>query len=168
MKRLVTAFVLASIAFAADVNTDYDKKADFTQYRTYSWIGVNASNSLWSDRIRNDVDQQLAAKGWSKVQSGGDAAVSAFGATKTEQRLNTFYDTFPGWYWSGFGPTATTTVENVPVGTLIVDLFDARSKKLVWRGRATSTLSEKPEKNERKLEDAVEDMFKKFPPKSKD
>jgi hypothetical protein len=35
---------------------------------------------------------------------------------------------------------------------------------LIWRGSSSETLSEKPEKNEKKLEKAVEDMFKKFPP----
>jgi len=63
----------------------------------------------------------------------------------------------------GFGDSMTT-VENTPVGTLIVDVFDGQSKKLVWRGTSTETLSSKPEKNERKLEKAVADMFKKFPP----
>lgn len=59
---------------------------------------------------------------------------------------------------------ATTTVENTPVGTLLVDVFDGHSKKLVWRGVASEALSSKPEKNEKKLEKDVEEMFKKFPP----
>jgi hypothetical protein len=57
-----------------------------------------------------------------------------------------------------------TTVENTPVGTLVVDVFDGNSKKLIWRGTATDTLSSKPESNEKKLEHSVTDMFKKFPP----
>lgn len=62
---------------------------------------------------------------------------------------------------------STTTVENTPVGTLIVDVFDGSTKKLIWRTTATETLSTKPEKNDQKLEKNVEEMFKKFPPKSK-
>jgi hypothetical protein len=90
------------------------------------------------------------------------------GTAHNEQTLETFYNGFGGgWRWRGFGDgMATTTVENQPVGTLIVDMFDSHSKQLVWRGTATDVLSDKPEKNERKLENAVSDLFKKFPPKT--
>ncbi len=168
MKRQALQLMVPMLAgvclLLAGVKTDFSHSADFGQYRTYSWIGAKASNDLWADRITRDVDAQLAAKGWTKVESGGDATVSAFGRTHNEQTLQTFYDGFGGgWFWQGFGDS-TTTVENTPVGTLIVDVFDAKSKKLIWRGTATDTLSEKPDKNEKKLERAVEDMFKHFPP----
>jgi hypothetical protein len=100
------------------------------------------------------------------VESGGDVAVTGFGSTKEQPTLNTFYDGLGGWRWGGFGET-TTTVSNTPVGTLVVDMFDARTKHLIWRGMSTEALSGKPEKNENKLEDAVKDMFKKFPPPAK-
>jgi hypothetical protein len=163
-----TALTIAAIAFAADVSTDYDHKADFGHYHTYSWIGVRAGNSLWQDRIQAAVDNALAAKGFSKVPSGGDIAVSAFGRVREQDTLRTFYDGFPGWGWWGWGDTtATTYVEPTHVGTLTVDVFDGSSKHLVWRGTASNTLSSKPEKNEDKLDKAVEDMFKKFPTRSK-
>jgi hypothetical protein len=157
-----------SILFAK-VTVDYNHSADFSKYHTYSWLTVKAGDPLWPDRIKAAVDHQLTSKGWTPVESGGDAAVSAFGATKEQQTLQTFYDSFGGgWYWSGFGDgMATTTVSTTPVGTLIVDIFDAPSKKLIWRAKATDTLSDKPDKNEKKLEKAVEEMFKNFPPKSK-
>jgi hypothetical protein len=168
MKRQALKLWIPMLAGAclllADTKTDFDHKVDFTQYKTYSWIGAKASNDLWVDRITEDVDAQLAAKGWVKVASGGDATVSAFGRTHTEQTLETYYNGFGGgWRWRGFGD-ATTTVENTEVGTLVVDVFDGKTKHLIWRGSASSTLSEKPEKNEKKLEQSVADMFKKFPP----
>jgi hypothetical protein len=64
-----------------------------------------------------------------------------------------------------FGNEATTTVENYRVGTLVVDMYDAQNKRLVWRGTSTDTLSDKPENNEKKLDKAVDKMFKDFPPK---
>ena len=167
-KLSALALVGVCLVFAAKVNTDYNKSTDFAQYRTYSWIGVKAGNSLWQDRIARDIDQQLAEKGWTKQPSGGDVGVAAMGTTHNEQSLETFYNGFGGgWYWRGFGDgMATTTVQNQPVGTLVVDMFDSHSKKLIWRGTATDALSDKPEKNEKKLENAVSELFKKFPPKT--
>ena len=99
----------------------------------------------------------------------GDAGVAAYGSVKNEKTLQTYYDSFGGgWFWRGFGDgMSTTNVENVPVGTLVVDLFDANTKKLIWRGEGSDTLSGKPEKNEKKLEHRVAEMFDHFPPKSK-
>ena len=173
MKRniLITAVFItgAALLFAADVKTDYSHSVDFGQYHTYSWLKVDAGDPLWIDRIKRDVDGQLSAKGWMEVPSGGDAAVSAFGATHNRQTLETFYDGFGGgWFWQGFGPDlATTTTVNTPVGTLVVDIFDAHTRHLIWRGTAQKTLSDKPTKNEKKLEDSVQDMFKHFPPPAK-
>ena len=168
MKRPALKVLIPALAgvglLLASVKTDYDHQADFSHYKTYSWISAKGSNELWSERIMQDVDQQLAAKGWTKAESGGDATVSAFGRVRNEQTLNTFYDGLGGgWRWGGFGES-TTTVENTPVGSLVVDIFDSSTKKLVWRGTATDTLSEKPDKNEKKLEKAVGEMFKHFPP----
>ena len=83
--------------------------------------------------------------------------------------LETFYNGFPGWGWAGWGGTgtATTTVTPEQVGTAVVDVFDGASKRLIWRGTASDVLSSKPEKNEKKLEHAITEMFDHFPPKSK-
>ena len=79
----------------------------------------------------------------------------------------TFYNGMPGWHWRGWPGYSTTTVDYERVGTLVVDVFDTGTKKLVWRGVATDTLSSKPEKNDKKLDEATEKMFKDFPPKSR-
>jgi len=154
------------LALAADVHTDYDHKADFSRYHTYSWIGVRAGNSLWSDRIMGAVDSQLAARGWTKVASGGDAAVSAFGRVTEQDTMQTYYNGFPGWRW-GWDGMATTEVVPEHVGNLTVDVLDGSTKQLIWRGTAAQVLSSKPEKNEHKMDDAVGDMFKHFPPRTK-
>ena len=161
---ILTLTAATSLAFA-DVKTDYDHKANFERYHTYSWITAGGTNDLWSDRIMQAVDEQLAAKGWQKVASGGDATVSAFGRVRNDQTLETYYTGLgAGWYWRGWGGDKVTTVQNTPVGSLTVDIFDAGTKHLIWRGMSTETLSEKPEKNERKLEKSAEEMFHHFPP----
>ena len=169
-RLFIPAAIAACIAFAADISTDYDHKADFGRYHTYSWIGVNAGNSLWQNRIMGAVDSALGAKGWSKVGSGGDASVSAFGKTREQDTMETFYDGFPGWGWRrGWGGGGMATTEVVPqrIGTLSVDIFDGNSKQLIWRGTAQNTLSSKPETNDKRMDKAVDDMFKHFPPPPK-
>jgi hypothetical protein len=166
---LPAAAVFACIAWA-NLVTDYDHHANFSRYHTYSWLGVKAGDSLWQDRIAAAVDGQLAAKGWTKVASGGDASVSAFGRTTERDTMETFYDGFPGWGWRRWGGgmgVVTTDVIPEKVGNLTVDVFDGATKQLIWRGNASEVLSSKPEKNDKKLEHTVEDMFKKFPPQGK-
>ena len=84
------------------------------------------------------------------------------GATEKQKSLNTFYSGMGGYGgygyrgWGGMGGmgTATTTVSEYLVGTLVVDIFDAKSKALIFRGTASDEISDKPEKNIKKVEKA--------------
>jgi hypothetical protein len=172
MKKYLGTFLLllaCALGVLATVKTDYSHSVDFGHYKTYSWIKVSVEDPLWEDRITRAVDSQLSAKGWTKVEDDGDAAVAAYGSTRTQKTLQTWYDGFGGgWFWHGFGDgLATTTVQETPVGTLIVDIFDSPTKKLIWRGVASDTLSGKPDKDEKKMDKAVTEMFKNFPPSPK-
>ncbi len=172
MKTLINLVACLAIAccgtcFAQDVHTDYDKKADFGQFHTYYWAKVQTTDPLWQSRIQEAVDKELQEKGWSKVASNGDVAITAVGSARDQQEYQTFYNGMGGWRWGGFGTEATTTVDNYKVGTLVVDLYDAKDKQLIWRGTSSDTLSNKPENNEKKLDKAVDKMFKDFPPKEK-
>lgn len=155
---------LITVALAQDVHTDYDHHAMFGSYHTYSWEKVQTSDPLWEPRIKDAVDRALQAKGWQKVESGGDVALMAVGSARNQQEYNTFYNGLGGWRWGGFGETQTT-VETYKVGTLVLDMYDGRNKQLIWRGTASDTLSSKPEKNEKNLDKTVEKMLKDFPPK---
>lgn len=159
-------FFTGSPSFAQQVKTDYDRNADFSQYRTYSWEKVQTPNPLLVDRIKGAVNAALAAKGWIQVESGGDTSIVAIAMTRDQQTLNTFYDGFGGgWRWRGFGGfgESTTTVDTYKVGTLVLDLFDAKTKNLVWRGVSSDTLSDKSDKNIKNLNKGVQKMFQHFP-----
>ena len=161
--------LLAGKLSAGQVKTDYDHNANFGQYKTYSWEQVKTQDPLNVDRIKNAVNAALAAKGWTQADSGGDVCIVAMEMTHNQQTLNTFYDGFGGgWRWRGFGGMgeATTTTETYKVGTVIVDLFDAKTKELVWRGNASDTLSNNSNKNIQNLDKDVQKMFKQFPPGS--
>jgi hypothetical protein len=171
MKRLqvlsstiLLALAVAMGASAQEVKTDYDHHANFSQYHTYYWEKVQASDSLWQGRIQEAVDHDLQSKGWQRVDNGGDVAIAAVGSAHNEKEYETFYNGLGGWRWGGFGET-TTTVQNYPVGTLVLDFYEAHNKQLIWRGTAQQALSDKPDKNEKKLEKTVDKMLDHFPPK---
>jgi hypothetical protein len=162
-------FLFAGRASAQQVKTDYDRSANFAQYKTYSWEHVKTKDSLDVDRIKNAVNTALAAKGWKQVDSSADVSIVAMEITRNQQTLNTFYDGFGGgWGWRRFGGggfgEATTTTETYKVGTVVVDLFDTKTKQLIWRGAASNTLSNNSSKNIKNLDKGVDKMFKTFPP----
>jgi hypothetical protein len=167
----VAAVLLLPVPGSAQkVETDYDHSANFSQYHTYTWGHVASSDPLFESRVRDAVDHALQAKGLRPVPEGANAdlTVTAVAMKKNKHEYTTFYDRLgPGWRWHGWGMgMATTAVEDVPVGTLIVDVYDTSSKGLVWRGVARDTLSDKPEKNTEKLHKGVDKVFAKFPPRS--
>ena len=160
--------LFAAASFAQHVKTDYNRGTDFSQYKTYSWEKVQTKDALWVDRIKGAVDAALSAKGLTQVATGGDLAIVAMEMTQKHQALNTYYDGFGGgWRWGGGFGNATTSVDNYKVGTLVVDLFDAKTKDIVWRGSASDTLSDKSDKNIKNLDKGVQKMFEHFPPGAK-
>src|SRR5258708_12212201 len=142
-------FLFAGISAEQQVKTDYDGDADFAQYKTYSWEHVKTKDPLLEDRIKNAVDGVLAARSWTKVESGGDVSIVALQMTTDQQTLNTFYNGFGGgWGWRRFGGggigEATTTTETYKVGTLVAHPFDPKTKKLLSRRSPTTHPSTNP------------------------
>ena len=90
------------------------------------------------------------------------------GATQTKRTANTFYTGMGGYRYGGMGSASASTVVNeYRVGALVVDMFDAKTKNLVFRGTAEDEISDNPEKNAKRLEKASAKMFKDFPPQAK-
>jgi hypothetical protein len=177
MKTLVLAGVTLAVAggaWAQDVKVDYDKDANFAAIKTFSIkLGTSWGNQIGEKRVMDEFTEALTAKGWKLVPEGGDALVVVHGAGETKRSLNTFYSGggyggygYRGWGARGGMGTATTTETEYTVGTLVVDIFDAKAKNLMWRGTAQDELSDKPEKNIKKLGKASDKMFKDFPPGS--
>jgi hypothetical protein len=173
LSRLVLAGValaLAGTAQAQDVKVDFDQAASFATIKTFSIkLGTTWGNEIQQKRVLDEFTQALVEKGWTLVSTGpADAEVMVHGASQVKKDLNTFYSGMGGYGYRGFGGgagTATTTVSEYLVGTLVVDIFDAK-KNLIWRGIAQDELSDKTEKNIKKLGKASDKMFKDFPPGS--
>ncbi len=175
-------FLLAG-ASAQKVSTDYDHSANFQQYHTFSIYKLQASNPLVEQRLRDDLTRDLTARGLQMVPQGGDLSITAIGSRGSQQEYNTFYDGLGGggygWGGRGFGRfggggfgggfggegISDTSVINIPVGTLVVDVYDGSKHQLLFRGMASETLSSKEDKNSKKLQQSVDKIFAKYPTK---
>jgi len=160
---------LAGLAFAQKTHINFDKSANFASYKTYTWEkSPDPAKGDWNQRVIDDVDKQLQAKGLTKVDSNPDLWVVYSSSMRTEKDVvGAGYVPGPTWGWdNGISPAANNTYYN-KVGTLVVELADTKSKQLIWRGSVSDTLSDKPNKNVGTLDKAVTKLFKGYPPKEK-
>ncbi len=164
----ISILMVPAITFAQDVKIDFDKGFNFSTVKTYSIkVGTTWGNDLSERRVLTEIDQEIASKGWKKAPDAeANVQVILHGATQTKRNASTFYSGMGGYRYGGFG-SAQTVVSEYTVGTLVVDMFDAKTKNLVFRGTAEDELSDNPEKNAKRLEKASTKMFKNFPPAAK-
>jgi len=171
MKRVVlavtlsaAALLLPSQAFAQKVDVDFDPAAQFSNYKTYGWAqGTPSPNPLGEERIRAAVEERMAAKGFTKSDRP-DVMIATHVVTKEEKEIiSTGYGYGYGYYRYG-GGMSTATVNTYIQGTLVLDMYDATAKKLAWRGTATDTVSDKTDKNTKKVNSSLDKMMKQYPP----
>jgi hypothetical protein len=164
--------MLGGVAQSQKVTVDYNKKADFSQYKTYSWIPLDqAKHPMLALDLVGAVDQELQARGLRKLDTGGDLIVHGFGSLS--EGMNVSYDVdiyaAPGLdapiNWENGTPRpGNSTAVYVDKGTLVVDIADRKTKQLLWRGIAKAELDpEQKEKSFEIAEKAVAKMFKQYP-----
>jgi hypothetical protein len=183
MKHLIqllpVMLVLASTgtALAQDVRYNFDKGTNFAALKTYKWValkGATPISDLADRQIKAAVDTELALKGLTSTESDtADLYIGYQGAVSQEKEFTSFdtgWGYGPGWYgggWYGGGGGMTTgQTSTIYIGQLAVDMYDAKSKTLVWRGTASKTLDAraKPDKQQKNLQKAMAKMLKNFPP----
>lgn len=168
---MLLAAALAGCATTPTVTTDHDPAAQFGNYHSYAWLKKpEASSPLIQQRIVSAVDAKLQAKGWRQTdEASADVALVANVATTQKQSIDTFYNgpAWGGWGWGGMGMgSASTTVRTYDVGTLVVDMFDTKTKQAVWRGSASATVPSSVEKGNALVQSGIDKMFATFPPGS--
>jgi hypothetical protein len=171
-------FLLFTLACDLKTTVDYDRTADFSAVKTYAWAGREHPeiNDLDHRRVISAVDSQLSQKGLQLVESNPDVYVTYF--TDDDEQVvvdttHTGYGYGPDMYWDpywgggmGMG-SSTSRVHTYTKGTLVVDLYSADEKQLVWRGAVTATVSEDPKKVEKQINKGVAKLFEKYPPAEK-
>jgi hypothetical protein len=151
-----------AVGVGQTVSVNYNQSQSFSQFHTYAWASDNANkvqNSILAQVAVQDIDAALQGKGLQKVEESRkpDLLVTANGGMKEQ----TSY-TAMGMRGFGGGMGTITPEQNV-IGTLIVDLYDAKGKSLLWRGIAQNTLNNNGSKNQQLVQKAVTKMFKQWP-----
>jgi hypothetical protein len=159
--RTLAIVVLAlwgATAAAAEVKAEYDKQADFTRYKTWSWRhGTPAPNPVADKRLREAIESGLAAHGLTKVQSGGDLEVVYHAAAESRISLENL-----GYKEPGF-ETEAKRIRYLRAGTVLLDVIDASTGKVVWRGQAQDATDPAPHAIERMIDDGIGKLLDLFP-----
>jgi hypothetical protein len=156
------ACIASAVALGQTVSVNYNHSQDFTQYHTYIWASNNANqiqNSILAQQAKSDVDSALQGKGLQLVgeAQNPDLIILASGGLQQQTSYSAW-----GMRGIGGGMGGITPQQNV-MGTLIVDVYDAKNKNLLWRGLAQNTLSSNGSKNSQMVSKAVVKMFKQYP-----
>jgi hypothetical protein len=173
---LQALMALAVFACGQDVHYNYDRDANFASYKTYRWADLpgRVPDQLVDRDIKRAIDEQLSRKGLTKVEKDADLYVGYQAIIDLEKGINLSASGtrgtaggFAGWGGLDNG-TVTGQTSTVPVGMLLVDLYDPAKKQLIWRGDATKSIDLKkdPDKNYRSLQKAMAKLFKNYPPQA--
>jgi hypothetical protein len=177
---LIAACALTACS-TVTVTTDYDRSASFGKYKTYTIAPAPRGQSLSpasEAALREALQTELAARGITESTTGkGDLAIVRHVFTEDKVSVQQYTDwgyshgvgyarTWPYAYgtygtWSG-APQAYTDVSNYTEGTLILDVVDTHTRKLVFRGTGTAVVGG-PESNAGKIRDAVKKMAAALP-----
>jgi hypothetical protein len=173
-----TTVLAPALLLAQKTSYDYDKTVNFTAFKTYGFKdGTKVGQPLIDSRIVAAIETELATKGLTKTESDPDAFVVYHVAFDTQKDISTFSSGYGGgygpygWGWGGgwAGGSTHTQVRDILVGTLVIDVADARNNQMAWRGMGVKEVNTQanPEKRDKSINDAVKKIFKNYPPKAK-
>ena len=163
---------LGGCATQIRVQSDFDPQANFSGLQTYEWLpdlkpsnDPRLDNKLFDRRVRGAVDQQLAAKGYRRVDGDSPSFRVAYHAAlqRQTQAVNDPIGSYTYRWWGGLPATATYLYDE---GTILLDVINPRTNVLMWRGFATATIDYKASPKERgeRIDRAVQSLLEKFPP----
>lgn len=171
MRFLPALFLLAAGCSSISTSADYDTTTDFSKYRTWTWFEGprpgGAIDGLTEKRIRTSLEAELPGRGLSKVAEGADLLVNYH--MSVTQRIDVIPTTAYygyGWGHGYYGAAYGSEVRVYDEGTLLIDLIEAKTKTLVWRGTARGTVyrDTTPEERELRIRDAVTQTLAQYPP----
>lgn len=176
---LAAACALSAGCNMLQVTTDYDPSADFGRYQTYAWLDQPASKTgdyrldspLLAERLKRAIDEALPGRGLVLAEPEQADLLVGYHLTVQDKVDVTTIDRHYGygayWRYGGGAGYSETYVSQYEQGTLVIDLVDTRSERLVWRGAGQSRLkaSTTPEESEERARNVVSHILFRFPPK---
>lgn len=168
--------LVAACAPTMKVTTDYDKKADFSKYKTFDVYPVDEKNQSISqlnrNRITSSVTAELTKKGLKQTSDNPDVLVNVVAILKNVKSVtaNTDFYGYGGLYrpyaWGGGMGSAYTTynVDTYKDGSLIIDIIDAQTKNLVWEGVGNQEIDKPLENPDQQIAAAVAKILAAYPP----
>ena len=154
--------LVSTIAVGQQVSVNYNHQASFSQYHTYAWGSNNSNeikNSILAQVAHQDIDTAMQGKGLQMVQDSQnpDIILTSNGGMKQQT-------SYSAWGMRGIGGgMGGISPEQSMEATMIVDLYDAKTQSLIWRGIAQNTLNNNGNKNQEMVQKAVNKMFKQWP-----
>ncbi len=170
---ILVVALLPACSPSLKVTSDYDRQADFTKYKTYAFSPESMElpvNELNKRRILTEIETQMAAKGFTKAETGDllvDVRVSAQERKEaTAYTSGNGYGMYGGYRYGGGFQTTSVNVQTYVDGTLIISFVDAAKKELVWQGTGVKTLDQdaSAEQREKNITEAIKGILAKYPP----
>ncbi|MEJ2320112.1 MAG: DUF4136 domain-containing protein [Gemmatimonadales bacterium] len=157
---------------------DWNPSTNFAAFKTYQLVpgketegaGTEQLDAFTKSRIQSAIEQDLTSKGFQKVDSGGDIGVGWTLTTRDNVSYETVGDAWGGYGWGlgawGAGGVSTTTAIHTTEGTLVIAVFDTKSKELVWHGSGETDLKDggSPQDREQRIDEYVTKTMQEFPP----
>jgi hypothetical protein len=171
---LLALGTLAVVACASvRVQTDYDDEVDFAGLHTFAWIGAPSGpqqgapppDPLLDRRIRDAVTEQLALRGYRRVESNPDFQVAYHLVVERRIDVDTIYRSYGRVGWRGAG-WHETVVREYDQGTFLLDFLDPATGELMWRGTTEGRIRERrtPEERTERVNEVVGAVVAEFPP----
>jgi hypothetical protein len=165
MRRVTGVLVLAScVAWIsgpwAAVSVEIDDDLQFSSYATYAWRPGKPAQHTWvQDQIVRSVEDALEGRGLRKVDDAADVYVQTY-ALIDEHTLQELADPVQWEFWTGVSSVDLYTIN---IGSLVVDLVDGRTERMVFRGLVTETAAKTTKKTEQRIHRAVMKVFGRIP-----
>jgi hypothetical protein len=169
----VATLAATSVPAQQTVTVDYDHTVNFLKFKTYTWGKLHATDPSIEDRITIALDRDMQGRYMSEGGKNSDVTVTAVDATQDKTEFGTFYDSLGSDYtwqrpWGSAGfMDSQATLSDIPVNTLIIDMYDTKTHKLLWRGTVTESLAGSTDKKDNTIDKAVTELIGKYPPKYK-
>lgn len=177
MKIASTTVAIAlagALAGCSSISTtyDFDTRVDFSEFHTFDWMPeqpVTISDPRREQAVRDQFVAALETRGFEKVAHDADFRLVMYAGAEGNIQVSAFgYGYGPrSTFW---GPTAGF-VETYAYrdGTLVLDVVNAETNELAWRGTAQGVIdaSMNPQDRQKLITEAIDKMLKKFPPPPK-